>query len=642
MDSLAHDEPNQRVEPGAAPARDEAHPFRPVRPGTLVAPPPPGLVALSAPADTDTPWRRPDDQASAPRVVNAHPSPQPVAVAPASPQPVAGVPASPQVVAGVPMSPQPVANAPVSPRIVAGVPASPPAAPEDLGARPVVPEPPDARQTEPHEHPVHESAAPQPAAPDAAPDAAMPQQVEPDPAQARAAEPDTAPPPAESDPAPDRMPLPDGVAPSPQAESWPQAEASPQTGASPQAESWPQTGAWPQAEASPQTGASPQAESWPQTAASPQTGASPQAGDPVTVGFGEDPAADPEAEHTSGRANPAWLGEPTGGFDLDLPELGGRNPSWLGEPTRRPDPDEPFDQYALPDDAPSAALAAPPVPERPAAAPGQLRGARNAVTVDLANPEDGHAELPDSDSGLPAPGAAAASVSALAPLAAGHRPTAAGVPHTQASGTSAPTEAFTMPVQEVPRESWIDPRLHGGRRRQEAAPARKRAKRPRPPRRAGVAMPLLILFGLVAAFFSWVSAEPLWLAVGHGKTGTLTVTSCAGSGLLQRCVGEFATPARDFTADSVSVLGPPGQAEGLSAPARMVGAGSHRAYVTNGTGGLHLRWMVGLSIVLFCSICIVFATGALRLPGRHERLAAVGLSFAGPLLITIGFLAATF
>ncbi|MEU8079406.1 hypothetical protein AB0B31_28670 [Catellatospora citrea] len=614
VDSLAHDEPNQRVEPGAAPARDEAHPFRPVRPGTLVAPPPPGLVALSAPADTDTPWRRPDDQASAPRVVNAWSSPQPVAVAPASPQPVAGVPASPQVVAGIPTSPQPVANAPVSPRIVAGVPASPPAAPEELGATPVVPGPPDAGQTEPHEHPVHQSAAPQPAAQDAA----MPQQVEPDPARSRAAEPDTAPPPAESDPVPDRVPLPDGVA------------------SSPQAEGRPQTAARPQDEASPQTGASPHA------GASPQAGASPPAGDPVTVDFGEDPDADPDAEHASGRANPAWLGEPTGGFDLDLPELGGRNPSWLGEPTRRPDPDEPFDQYALADDAPSAALAATPVPERPAAAPGQVRGARNAVTVDLANPEDGHAELPDSDSGLPAPGTAAASAAALAPPPAGHRPTAAGVPHTQPSGIAAPTEAFTMPVQEVPRESWIDPRLHGGRRRQEAAPARKRPKRPRPPRRAGVAMPLLILFGLVAAFFSWVSAEPLWLAVGHGKTGTLTVTSCAGSGLLQRCVGEFATPARDFTADSVSVLGPPGQAEGLSAPARMVGAGSHRAYVTNGTGGLHLRWMVGLSIVLFCSICIVFATGALRLPGRHERLAAVGLSFAGPLLITIGFLAATF
>ncbi|RKE09325.1 hypothetical protein [Catellatospora citrea] len=635
MDSLAHDEPTQRVEPGAAPARDDAHPSRPVRSGTLVAPPPPGLVALSVPADTDTPWRRPDDPPSPPRVVSDHPSPQPVPVVPASPQPVGGLPASPQPVAGVPASPravagvplspqpvanppaspQPVANPPASPRTVPGAPASPQAAPEDLEARPVMPEPADGRQTDPHEHSLRGSAAPQAATQDPA----TPQEVEPTPARSRAAEPDTAPLAAESDPAPDHVPSPEGAA-------SPDAIASPDGGAPSQ-----------EAEGSAQAEASPQAQAW------PQAGAWPQADDPVTADLGEDSAADLEPEHTSGRANPAWLGEPTGGFDLDLPELGGRNPSWLGEPTRRPDPDEPFDQYALPDDASSAAaLAAPPVPERPAAAPGQVRGARNAVTVDLANPQDGPGELPDGDSGLAAPGSAPGSAAALAPLPAGHRPTAAGVPHTQASGISAPTEAFTMPVQEVPRESWIDPRLHGGRRRQEAAPARKRAKRPRPPRRAGVAMPLLILFGLVAAFFSWVSAEPLWLAVGHGKTGTLTVTSCAGSGLLQRCVGEFATPARDFTADSVSVLGPPGQAEGLSAPARMVGAGSHRAYVTNGTGGLHLRWMVGLSIVLFCSICIVFATGALRLPGRHERLAAVGLSFAGPLLITIGFLAATF
>ncbi|WP_155388515.1 hypothetical protein [Catellatospora paridis] len=584
MDSLAHDEPTQRVEPGAAPARDEAHPSRPVRSGTLVAPPPPGLVALPAPADTDTPWRRPGDQASPPRVSNDHTSPQPVAGIPTSPQPVVGVPASPQPVTNVPASPQPVTNVPASPQPVTNVPASPQPvtnapespqpAPEELEPRQVAPEATDAGQTDPHEHTVHESAAPRPAAPDAAP----PRQAEPDPARSQAAAPDAAPQPAESGP------LPDGLA--------------------------------------------------------SDGGASLRSGDAGTADLDEDPAADPEPEHTSGRANPAWLGEPTGHFDLDLPELDGRNPSWLGEPTRRHDPDEPFDQYALPDDASQAATT--PAPERPATAPGQVRGARNAVTVDLADPDGGHAEPPDSDSGLPAPGTAAASASTtLASPPAAHRPTGE-APHAQAPGISAPTEAFTMPVQEVPRESWIDPRLHGGRRRQESAPARKRAKRPRPPRRAGVAMPLLILFGLVAAFFSWVSAEPLWLAVGHGKTGTLTVTSCAGSGLLQRCVGEFATPARDFTADAVSVLGPPGQAEGLSAPARMVGAGSHRAYVTNGTGGLHLRWMVGLSIVLFCSICIVFATGALRLPERHERLAALGLSFAGPLLITIGFLAATF
>ncbi|GAA2404343.1 hypothetical protein Cme02nite_68370 [Catellatospora methionotrophica] len=500
MDSLAHDEPTQRAEPGAPPARDEPLPSRPSRPGTLVAPPPPGLVALPSSGDTDAPWRRPDD--------------------------------------------------PPPPRRTA----------------------PDAATTPPPAtHDSHDGAVGRAAGPDGTTSPADPD----------AAEPDAA--------VPQDLVV---EAPAPVAVPGPAAE--------------------------------------PERAG--EEVAPPRADGVVDA----DQTGEPEPAYPSERENPAWLGEPTGHFDLDLPEPGGRNPSWLGEPTRAADPDEPFDQYALLDEPPAAGAV-----ERPATAPGQLRGARDAVTVDLAEHDGEDGDLPDPQRTAVMPRAAAASAYAALGQPGAQRPTVAGPPHAH-PGLSTPTEAFTMPVQEVPRESWIDPRLHGGRRRLEAAPARKRARRPRSPRRAGIAMPLLILFGLVAAFFSWVSAEPLWLAVGHGKTGTLTVTSCTGSGLLQRCVGEFATPARDFTAESVSVLGPPGQAEGLSAPARMVGAGSHRAYVTNGTGGLHLRWMIGLSIVMFCSICIVFATGALRLPERRERLAAIGLAFAGPLLITIGFLAATF
>ncbi|WP_144122126.1 hypothetical protein [Catellatospora sichuanensis] len=559
MDSLAHDEPTQRVEPGAAPARDEAPPSRPGRSGTLVAPPPPGLVALTAPGDTDTPWRRPDDP---------HP-PVPQDTAPQQ-----------HVEHGAAARPEPVTDT---------AEARPEPVTESTAARPE----PVTESTAARPEPVTESTAARPE-PVTESTAARPEPV----TESTAARPE---------------PVTEHITarPEPVAES---VEDRPE----------------------PVTDGK----------ASPDAEASPQAEDVANPDSDEDLAADPESEYASGRTHPAWLGEPTGRFDLDLPEPGRRNPSWLGEPTRRLDPDEPFDQYALPADPPPADPAADSAaPDRPLTAPGRPHAARSAVTVDLADQDDWHADLPDADTaapaGRPAPVSPAGSARPTVALPAAHRPVA-GAPHAQAPGMSASTEAFTMPVQEIPRESWIDPRLHGDRRRQEAAPARKRAKRPRPPRRAGVAMPLLILFGLVAAFFSWVSAEPLWLAVGHGKAGTLTVTSCAGSGLTQRCVGEFATPARDFTAASVNVLGPPGQAEGLSAPARMVGAGSHRAYVTNGTGGLHLRWMVGLSIVLLCSIAIVFATGAMRLPERHERLAAVGLAFAGPLLITIGFLAATF
>lgn len=564
MDSLAHDEPTQRVEPGTAPGREEPHPSRPGRSGTLVAPPPPGLVAL--PSDLDAPWRRPDDPPPSRRLATPDAAPQPAAVdEPAGPHDAVPTPPAAQ------HAPPPSATSPNvrPPDVTLPVRTARDAAAPDTAELDAVP---------------RNATVPDAAGPETAvPDVTLPDAAEPEAATPAATLPDAASPPAGlSDPVevPRAEPVADGLA------------------------------------------------------ADPEHAAEPG----LAVGAGH--AA--ERGYAAERAHPAWLGEPTGRFDLDLPEHSRTNPSWLGEPTRRPDPDELFDQYALPDDPvpPAfghAADAASTV--RPATGAGPARAARDAEAVGPAggDEDDRHAGPPYAVGGS-APGSR---TPVIPTPPAAHRPVAAGAG--QPPAVSAPTEAFTMPVQEIPRESWIDPRLHGGRRApQEAAPKRKRARPPRSPRRTGVAMPLLIFFALVATFFSWVSAEPLWLALGHGKAGTLTVTSCAGSGLLQRCVGEFATPARDFTAVSVDVFGPPGQAEGLSAPARIVGAGSHRAYVTNGTGGLHLRWIVGLSIVLLCSIAIVFATGALRLPERRERLAAVGLSFAGPLLITIGFLAATF
>ncbi len=584
MDSLAHDEPTQRVEPGAAPARDEAHPSRPGRSGTLVAPPPPGLVAL--PSDTDAPWRRPDDPPPSRR--HATPDPTP-------PRPVVAE----QAATHDPGSPQPVVDeqADWHDRALQQQAMHDPAPQQPVGHEQAVPHEPAPQQsvaqqqTGPHD--------PAPRQPVTHEQAGLPESTPTQPVADDAASPTTAP----DDPASPPTVARDRVA-APPPEPVTEGPAVQADGV-----------------------------------------ASPPVDDSASADRDDDLADDPEPAFAPERQHPAWLGEPTGHFDLDLPEPGRTNPSWLGEPNRRADPDEPFDQYALPDDAPSAAFSRTAGRTTPdTTGSGPVRAARNAVTVDLADQDSGHG-LPDTDA-RSAPGRRMTEIAtpgapALAPPA-GHRPVA-GAPPAQALGNSAHTEAFTMPVQEVPRESWIDPRLHGARRaRPEAVAPPKRPRPPRAPRRAGVAMPFLIFFALVSAFFSWVSAEPLWLALGHGETGTLTVTSCAGSGLLERCVGEFATPARDFTVDAVNVLGPPGQAEGLSAPARMVGANSHRAYVTNGTGGLHLRWIVGLSIVLLCSIAIVFATGALRLPERRERLAAVGLAFAGPLLVTIGFLAATF
>jgi hypothetical protein len=167
-----------------------------------------------------------------------------------------------------------------------------------------------------------------------------------------------------------------------------------------------------------------------------------------------------------------------------------------------------------------------------------------------------------------------------------------------------------------------------------------------------VALPAVILFGLLAAFFAWQAAEPLWLAVGYGVDGTATVTRChptdppvpAGAGSTEstyRCV-TFTPPDRAFQAVDVTLLGAgsaAGRTEGATLPARMVTADADRAYAT-GQAGLHLRWSVGLALVLACGAGIAWATGARRLDGRRARRRAVLLCFAGPVLLAAGFVTA--
>jgi hypothetical protein len=164
----------------------------------------------------------------------------------------------------------------------------------------------------------------------------------------------------------------------------------------------------------------------------------------------------------------------------------------------------------------------------------------------------------------------------------------------------------------------------------------------------------VILFGLLAAFFAWQAAEPLWLAVGHGVDGTATVTRChptdppvpvdaepTSIGSTYRCV-TFTPPDRAFQAVDVTLLGAgsaAGRTEGATLPARMVTPDADRAYAT-GLAGLHLRWSVGLLLVLACGAGIAWATGARRLDERRSRRRAILLSFAGPILLAVGFLTA--
>jgi hypothetical protein len=168
------------------------------------------------------------------------------------------------------------------------------------------------------------------------------------------------------------------------------------------------------------------------------------------------------------------------------------------------------------------------------------------------------------------------------------------------------------------------------------APARPagQPRASRPTRRPVIGLPAVVLLGLVSAFFAWVTAEPLWLAVGHAEPGTVTVARCAGDGLARRCVGSFTSADRRFSAAVPVVGGSPGAA----VPARMTSSRGTRAYA--GTGHA-LRAILGVGLLLLCGAGIVWATGALRLAGRRARVTAAAVGVTAPLLLFAGMLAAT-
>jgi hypothetical protein len=184
----------------------------------------------------------------------------------------------------------------------------------------------------------------------------------------------------------------------------------------------------------------------------------------------------------------------------------------------------------------------------------------------------------------------------------------------------------------------------------EAAAKRYRSARTRRPRSARTlrsptsGLAGLLLTTLLASFFAWVSAEPLWIAVGHAERGTATVVNCGGSGIALRCRADFRAASGAFTARDVRLTGVAvdHRRVGSEVAAHMIGAGGRTAYADEGAGTLHLRWGLGLTLVLACVAGGVWATGALRLPDGRRRRDAWLAGLAGHLLITAGFLAAAF
>jgi hypothetical protein len=160
------------------------------------------------------------------------------------------------------------------------------------------------------------------------------------------------------------------------------------------------------------------------------------------------------------------------------------------------------------------------------------------------------------------------------------------------------------------------------------------ARRPRRPL-AGLAW--LVVLGLVAAFFGWFSAEPLWLSLGHGVSGTATVVTCSVHGIDGRCA-DFTPADGAYPQTRVALLGVGRIAAGRQVPARMVSSRGWQAYAGDRTG-LYLRWIPGLLLVLLCGLGIAWGTGATRLPGRG-RAVAVLACVVGPIVLAAGLFVA--
>jgi len=227
--------------------------------------------------------------------------------------------------------------------------------------------------------------------------------------------------------------------------------------------------------------------------------------------------------------------------------------------------------------------------------------------------------------------------------------TAAGAAIARRPSHSAEDEAALLRVLFHPTPAELatsliripEPRIHAD---PAAAPASHRRTRPprrtQPPRRLSVALPTLVVLAFAAAFFAWISAMPIWLAVGHSRAGTATMAECSLHGIPRSCA-TFRADDHSYSA-RVTLLGPgTGKAAtGRAVAAEMTSTTSGVAYVGS-RGDLYLRLCAGLGALLACGVGIAWAAGAMRLGTRRARMIALAGSFGGPLLLLLGMLAAT-
>ncbi|MER7330371.1 MULTISPECIES: hypothetical protein [unclassified Micromonospora] len=221
------------------------------------------------------------------------------------------------------------------------------------------------------------------------------------------------------------------------------------------------------------------------------------------------------------------------------------------------------------------------------------------------------------------------------------RPADGGTPDGDDPAGTSDDDAYWPPIEQVHWDGTPIREVPPHEAQRSSRDGDRRARRaPRPPDPLpGLAV--LLALSLVAAFFAWVSAGPFWLAVGHATRGTVVIVDCTGGGLAQRCRGNFAPAGEPWIAHGVRVSGVAEErtATGSTLPARMTGPDGGTAYADGGVAG-HLRWLLGLLVVLGCCAGIARWTGATRLADPRARRWAVAGAVAGPLVIALGFLVA--
>ncbi|WDZ86721.1 hypothetical protein PVK37_10140 [Micromonospora cathayae] len=325
-------------------------------------------------------------------------------------------------------------------------------------------------------------------------------------------------------------------------------------------------------------------------------------------------------------------------------------------PPAGPAPDSRLPADPAPDGRPSAGPVAAdrgatdrertgPVAPQPRATPPRPPDHHRPVDTDRTDtPEHPDEEHPTGAYRIePTTGAPVDEVPSRVPVRQPGGPPRPGVPADD--GPDADEDDFWLPIEEVhwdgtpirtelaapdaPSTRWAWPRRR----------PRTRATRQRDPRSG---LPALLGLSLLVAFFAWVSAEPFWLAVGHGTAGTVVV-DCTGSGLTQRCRGTFTAGDGGFLAHGVRVSGVTAeQRQARTAlAARMTGPDGAAAYVDTG-GGRHLRWLLGFALMLACASGITRVTGTAGLADPRSRRWATLAAWTAPLLVALGFLAAAF